>query len=71
MENKDPRFINAYNHINLNEDGKPLISNEDYNLLLGQVKSGNKSAYKEAQKKYSFERKQKKLIEDIINNRII
>lgn len=66
-----PSQVSAYNHKSIGTVEKPLISNADFAFLFTQVESGNHKPYYEADKKYSFENKQRKMILDIIENRIL
>lgn len=72
MENKDPKYnTTLYNHININKNGLPLISNADYQFLHLQVTNGNKTALNEALKKYTIEPKQLKMLTDILEKRVL
>lgn len=66
--NKDPRFINAYNHKSISTDGKPIISNRQFKELSENLTFEALAAAKEL---YSFERTQEKILLDRLNNRIV
>lgn len=60
-----------YNHGSIAKNGLPLIGNGAYALLLSQVREGKHSFYESAKLLYSFEPKQAKLIEAIIEGRVL
>lgn len=69
MKHHDPRWdTSLYNHGAIAKD-LPLISNEEYKELY--EKMPDEALYLEALSKFSFEPKQKKMIEDLIYNRIV
>lgn len=69
---KNPRFdTSLYNHKPLSDGKKPLISNAEFSELLKRVKDGDIDYYTHCKEMFVIELKQDKLINDIINNRII
>jgi hypothetical protein len=69
---KDPKFTTSlYNHKPISDGKKPLISNRQFMLLLERVKAGEHDAYDKAKEHFILEPKQDKMINDIINKRII
>lgn len=69
--NHDPKWnTSLYNHGAIAKGNKPLIGNGAYRLLIDQVRDGKHSFYEDAKMMYSFEPKQAKAIEDIINGRV-
>lgn len=60
-----------FNHGAISDGHTPLISNADYVKVLQAVRNGDLEAYTEAKALYCFEPKQQKMIEDIINGRVV
>lgn len=69
MKKHDPKWdTSLYNHGKIATD-LPLISNAEYKQLYDRMP--DKELYELYLTLYSFEPKQKKMIEDILNGRIV
>lgn len=65
----DPKYnTTLYNHKNIMEDGKPLISNADFKWLTENLTEGN---YIDMKSKFSFEPKSEKMIINRLEKRVI
>jgi hypothetical protein len=64
-EEKKEKKTTLYNHKELGTSEKPLIKNEEFKVLCEQVKSGNFSNLKEYKDKYTFEKTQQNLLNQL------
>lgn len=60
IDKKDPRYnTTLYNHINISDNGKPLISNLEYKTLMENL---TEDSYLQAKEKFSFEPRSEKMV---------
>lgn len=63
--------VTSYNHKPVEQNGKPLITNELFKKLMDRVRGGDAEAYDKALQTYSFEPTQKKILEDARKNILV
>jgi len=55
----------SYNHKKIEQEGKPLITNGQFKALCERIKAGDKEAYNNGINAFSFDEKQKSLLNNL------